>query len=252
MTVSIRLAGYLIGTRARTSSTSATRPGAGSTSRTRSAPHPPTRCAASSSRPPTLATPTTDERNRNGNPDRRQRRPPFAVGGDDREPLPSTAPPDRGARPPDGEYAARLLVPASQMVRLDPVAVVADPTVTVEVDERPADDPTLVSCALPNDRAVRISGPDESVSPRWVASPTRWITASTPPTRGRSSADHQEPGRGRGLSQRSRVGPGEDSTRRLRRSRGGGGAGRRRWRRRRRDDRFRETLGSRRGRGRRV
>ena len=49
------------------------------------------------------------------------------------------------------------------MVRLDPIAVVADPTVTVEVDERPADDPALVSCALPNDRAVRISGPDDCV-----------------------------------------------------------------------------------------
>ena len=78
--------------------------------------------------------------------------------------LPSTAPPATiGARPPDAEYAARLLVPASQMVRLDPIAVVADPTVTVEVDERPADDPALVSCALPNDRAVRISGPDDCV-----------------------------------------------------------------------------------------
>ena len=78
--------------------------------------------------------------------------------------LPSTAPPGTvGARPPDGDYAARLLVPASQMARLDPIAVVADPAVTVAVDERPADDPTLVSCALPNDRAVRISGPDESV-----------------------------------------------------------------------------------------
>ena len=162
MTVSIRLAGYLIGHKGAHVKyvRDQTRCGVHVQDALRSAPSDAMRCVVVTSTDPR----DTDDGTGTGTP----------TGGRDalvrcwrrmtESQLPSTAPPATvGARPPDAEYAARLLVPASQMVRLDPVAVVADPTVTVEVDERPADDPTLVSCALPNDRAVRISGPDDCV-----------------------------------------------------------------------------------------
>ena len=162
-TVSIRLAGYLIGHKGAHVKCvrDQTRCGVHVQDALRSAPS--ARDALSVVvTPPTLATPTTE-------PEREPRpaaeTPSFAVGGASTESqLPSTAPPATvGARPPDAEYAARLLVPASQMSPPRPRRRRRRPDRDRRGGRTTRGRSPLVSCALPNDRAVRISGPDDCV-----------------------------------------------------------------------------------------